>query len=207
MYLEPEEKLNDHNNTIGYKAQTSSIGTQRYTVGVLASTGAYVSVLAYAISAGPHTREASLRGRTIAVVDIIQPKQREQKMVTINAEEMAGRISTAGSIALYGIYFDFNKSDVKPESGQTLEQIARLMKGKPGMKLLVVGHTDNAGGFSSNMDLSQRRAVAVVNALASRYGADKKRLTPVGVSFACPIASNKSEEGRAKNRRVELVEN
>ena len=75
------------------------------------------------------------------------------------------------------------------------------------MKLLVVGHTDIVGAFSSNMDLSQRRAAAVVNALTAQFGIDKNRLTPVGVAFACPVASDRTEEGRAKNRRVELVEN
>jgi outer membrane protein OmpA-like peptidoglycan-associated protein len=74
------------------------------------------------------------------------------------------------------------------------------------MKLLVVGHTDNVGTFAFNTDLSQRRAVAVVNALASRFGVARNRLTPFGVSFAAPVASNRTEEGRAKNRRVELVD-
>ena len=84
--------------------------------------------------------------------------------------------------------------------------MGKLLKDNPALKLLVVGHTDNVGNFPFNMDLSQRRAAAVVAALASR-GAAKDRLTPVGVSFASPIATNKTEEGRAKNRRVELVEN
>jgi outer membrane protein OmpA-like peptidoglycan-associated protein len=75
------------------------------------------------------------------------------------------------------------------------------------MKVLVVGHTDNVGTFVFNTDLSQRRAAAVVNVLASRFGIARERLTPFGVSFAAPVASNRTEEGRAKNRRVELVEN
>lgn len=74
------------------------------------------------------------------------------------------------------------------------------------MKLLVVGHTDNVGTFAFNTDLSQRRAVAVVNALSSRFAVARNRLTPFGVSFAAPVASNRTEEGRAKNRRVELVD-
>jgi len=69
-----------------------------------------------------------------------------------------------------------------------------------------VGHTDNIGTLSSNMDLSQRRAEAVVRALVSSHGVDAKRLHPIGVGPAAPIASNKTEEGRARNRRVELVE-
>jgi outer membrane protein OmpA-like peptidoglycan-associated protein len=118
---------------------------------------------------------------------------------------MASKLSTAGSVALYGIYFDFNKADVKPESEPTLQEIARLLKADSALKLLVVGHTDNVGSFTSNMTLSQRRAEAVATALASGHGVDKNRLTPVGVSFACPVAPNTTDEGRAKNRRVELV--
>jgi OmpA-OmpF porin, OOP family len=71
----------------------------------------------------------------------------------------------------------------------------------------VVGHTDNVGNFDSNTELSKRRAQAVVSKLEANYGIDKKRLTPVGVSYACPVAPNTTEDGRAKNRRVELVGN
>jgi len=77
-------------------------------------------------------------------------------------------ITSSGRIALYGIYFDFNKAEVKAESDATLEQIAKLLKQSSGMKLLVVGHTDNVGAFPFNMDLSQRRAAAVVSALGTR---------------------------------------
>jgi outer membrane protein OmpA-like peptidoglycan-associated protein len=85
--------------------------------------------------------------------------------------------------------------------------MAKLLSNAPTLKLLVVGHTDNVGEFGSNMDLSKRRADAVISALASQHKVDRKRLTPVGVSFASPVAPNSSEEGKAKNRRVELVPN
>jgi len=127
-------------------------------------------------------------------------------MITVQAGEVAKSISNEGRIALYGIYFDFNKADVKGESAPTLDQMTKLLKDNPSLKLLVVGHTDNVGNFPFNMDLSKRRAAAVVASLASR-GVAKERHTSVGVSFASPIASNKTEEARAKNRRVELVEN
>ncbi len=128
-------------------------------------------------------------------------------MVTVDAGAMAQAIESSGRVALYGIYFDFNKADVKPESDATLDEIAKLLKQTPSRKVLVVGHTDNVGTFGFNMDLSQRRAAAVVTALASRYAIGKDRLTPVGVSFASPVAPNNDENGRAKNRRVELVDN
>lgn len=73
------------------------------------------------------------------------------------------------------------------------------------MNLYVVGHTDNVGTLSSNMDLSKRRADAVVNVLVSKYGIDAKRLYAAGVGPLSPVVANKIEKGRAKNRRVELV--
>jgi OOP family OmpA-OmpF porin len=205
MYLRPNEQIKDPLFSNGRCAQATYISGQRYTAGVLSATGSHVSVLSYTVKASSSCR--AFNGRTVAVVDIVEPKQREQKMVTVKAEEMAQKISTTGSIALYGIYFDFNKADIKPESQPTLEQIAKLLHDDPELKLLVVGHTDNVGSFPFNMDLSQRRANAVVNALATQYDIDRNRLTAAGVSFACPVASNKSDEGRAQNRRVELVEN
>ena len=208
MYLYPADRIQDPDGSTGYCAVAEKITDQRYLAAELPAAGAHASVLTYTLVApAAHHSCHALNGRTIAVVDIVEAKAREQKMVTVQAGEMAKAIAATGSVALYGIYFDFNKADVKPESDPTLEQIARLMKDSPSLKLLVVGHTDNVGSFASNQDLSQRRAAAVVAALTSRLGVGKERLTPVGVSFASPAASNKTEEGRAKNRRVELVEN
>jgi OOP family OmpA-OmpF porin len=126
--------------------------------------------------------------------------------VTADAKSMARDIGATGKVAIYGIYFDFNKAEVKPESNPVLKEIASLLKQNPKMNLYVVGHTDNVGALNTNMDLSQRRADAVVQALVSKYGADAKRLKAQGVGPLCPVTSNKTEEGRAKNRRVELVE-
>ena len=204
MYLFPEDRMTDPAFSNGACATTSRITDQRYLVAELPARGAHVSVLTYTLKDDSYCK--AFNGRTIAIIDIVEAKAREQKMVMVNAEEMANQISATGSVTLYGIYFDFNQTDVKPESDPALEQIAKLLKDNPTLKLLVVGHTDNVGSFSFNMDLSQRRAAAVVNALAARFGISKDRLTPVGTSFASPVASNKTEDGRAKNRRVELVE-
>ena len=207
MYLYPGERLTEPRWTNGWCAVTANINSQRYTAAEIPDSGAHVSVLTYTIDE-PQKADAcnAFNGRTVAVVDLVEAKAREQKMVTVQAGEMAKAISNEGRIALYGIYFDFNKADVKSESAPTLDQMTKLLKDNPSLKLLVVGHTDNVGNFPFNMDLSQRRAAAVVAALNSR-GVAKERLTSVGVSFASPIATNKTEEGRAKNRRVELVEN
>jgi outer membrane protein OmpA-like peptidoglycan-associated protein len=208
MYLYPEERISEQFGSNGYCAMTEAITDQRYFAAELPSAAAHVSVLAYTIvSPNEHDSCRGFNGRTVAVVDIVEAKAREQKMVTVNASEMANAIAGTGKVALYGIYFDFNKTDIKPESDATLGEIGKLLKGSPAMKVLVVGHTDNVGTFAFNTDLSQRRAAAVVNALATRFAIPRDRLTPFGVSFGAPVASNRTEEGRAKNRRVELVEN
>ncbi|HAO34401.1 MAG TPA: DUF4892 domain-containing protein [Candidatus Competibacter sp.] len=203
MFLYPEERITDPYNSNGYCAITGDIANQRFTVAELPAQNAYVAVHTYTLRDDLYCK--AFNDRTIAVVEILQTKAREQKMVVVKAEEMAQAIAQRGSVALYGIYFDFNKTDLKPESDPTLEQIGRLLTADPALKVLVVGHTDNVGTFPFNQDLSQRRAEAVSAALVARYGIAKARLTPVGVSFAAPVSSNTTEEGRAKNRRVELV--
>ena len=136
---------------------------------------------------------------------VIETKPMETGMVTVNAAALASDISRTGHASVYGIYFDTGKADVKPESDPTLKEIATLLQQDPSLKLFVVGHTDNVGSLASNMDLSKRRADAVTKALTTRYGAAAARLSAQGDGPTAPVASNDSEEGRAKNRRVELV--
>lgn len=205
MYLWPESRIKDKAFTNGHCAQTLRITDQRYADFELPSNKAFVSVLAYGGKDGTYCK--AFTNRTIVVVDVVEMKAMEQKMVTVKAEEMVQAINTQGRVALYGLYFDTAKADVKPESRDTLEQMARLLKNASKLRLLVVGHTDNVGEFSNNMDLSRRRAESVISALVNQYKVDRKRLTPVGVSFASPVASNDTEDGKAKNRRVELVPN
>lgn len=103
------------------------------------------------------------------------------------------------------IYFDTGKAEVKPESDAALEEIAKLLQQNPQLKLYVVGHTDNAGTWASNMDLSRRRANAVTQVLSTKHGVEAARLSPQGDGPTAPVASNDTEEGRANYRRVELV--
>jgi outer membrane protein OmpA-like peptidoglycan-associated protein len=126
-------------------------------------------------------------------------------MVTIDAAAMAKDISSTGHVALYGIYFDTDKAEIKPESQPALQEISKLLKQDPSLKLYIVGHTDNVGGFDYNLGLSERRAAAVVTALTAKHGIAAARLRPAGVGMLSPVAPNDSEQGRAKNRRVELV--
>ena len=105
----------------------------------------------------------------------------------------------------YGIYFDFNKDTIKPESEPVLKEIVQAMTDNPDWKLTVEGNTDNIGGDSYNLDLSRRRAAAVKQTLVSRYHIAADRLTTDGFGSSHPIETNDTLEGRARNRRVELT--
>lgn len=161
----------------------------------------------------PDSSEANPWKKKIAVpeeavliqVDYVDTRPMEEKMVFVSAAEMQKSITTSGKVALYGIHFDFNKADIKPESAPTLTEMASLLKAEPALKVLVVGHTDNVGTFEFNEDLSKRRARAVVAELVERHGIEAARLTPLGASFMAPVTTNSTEAGRALNRRVELV--
>jgi outer membrane protein OmpA-like peptidoglycan-associated protein len=105
----------------------------------------------------------------------------------------------------YGIYFDFAKATLKPESEPVLKEIAQALKDNPDWKLTVEGHTDNIGGDAYNLDLSKRRALAVKEALVAQYNIAPDRLANDGFGASRPVESNDTLEGRARNRRVELV--
>jgi outer membrane protein OmpA-like peptidoglycan-associated protein len=135
----------------------------------------------------------------------IVEKQAMTQEIVANAEAFANDIQATGHAAVYGIYFDTGKSEIKPESDQALAEIAKFLKKEPGLKLNVVGHTDSTGVMDVNMKLSQARAEAVVQVLLNKYGIAAGRLKGYGVGPLAPVASNDSEQGKAKNRRVELV--
>jgi outer membrane protein OmpA-like peptidoglycan-associated protein len=141
-------------------------------------------------------------------VFFIEPKamQTGQVQITATAAALAGDISRQGHAAVYGIYFDTGKAEVKPDSDAALKVMADLLKQNSALKLYVVGHTDNAGALAMNMDLSRRRAAAIVKELTEKYGIVASRLQADGAGPLTPVASNRDEAGRAKNRRVELVE-
>lgn len=140
-----------------------------------------------------------------AALDIVDVAAMKQNMVLVSASEMSKSMVATGRVALYGILFDTGKADIKPESRPALEEIAKLLKDEPSLKLRVVGHTDNQGGLDSNIALSKRRAESVNATLAAQFGIASQRLSAFGVADLAPVASNATEDGRAKNRRVELV--
>jgi outer membrane protein OmpA-like peptidoglycan-associated protein len=144
-------------------------------------------------------------GGKVYDLNILEEQQMKQDVVA-DAASMARDIASSGKVALYGIYFDTGKTDIKPESEPAIKEIANLLQQNAALKLYVVGHTDNVGSLDSNMDLSRRRAESVISYLVANYKADAGRLKGYGVGPLAPVASNKTDEGKAKNRRVELVE-
>jgi OmpA-OmpF porin, OOP family len=136
---------------------------------------------------------------------IMEREQMEQK-VTVNPDALFGDIATSGHAAVYGIYFDHDSANIKQESKPSLKAITDMLKANKSLKLYVVGHTDMTGGFEYNVGLSLKRANAVVKALVNEYGIAAERLAGKGAGPLCPIGSNKNENGRKLNRRVELVE-
>jgi len=118
---------------------------------------------------------------------------------------MARSLADTGKIALYGIHFDTDKDTLRPDSKPTLDEIGRLMSTDPQTRLRIVGHTDNQGASDYNLDLSRRRAAAGLRALTDQYHIAPARLDSFGCGLYAPVASNATDDGRAKNRRVELV--
>jgi len=143
-------------------------------------------------------------GGTYYDVFSIQKTEMAQEVVA-DAALLGKGIAATGHVAVYGIYFDTGKADIKPESETTLVELAKLLKQESTLKVHVVGHTDNQGAVPMNMTLSQKRAEAVVKALVAR-GIEASRLNSHGAGPFMPVASNRGEEGRKLNRRVELVE-
>ncbi len=136
---------------------------------------------------------------------IVQRTALEQEVVA-DPEAMAKDIEASGHVAVYGIYFDFDSYAVKPESKPTLEAISELLRIRPDLNVYIVGHTDMTGTLAYNMDLSSKRAQAVVDVLVRDYGIASARLQAQGIGPLCPVSTNRTEEGRKLNRRVELVE-
>jgi OOP family OmpA-OmpF porin len=131
-------------------------------------------------------------------------KQLMKQEVTASAEALRNGLKENGHVEVPGIFFDFGKADLKPESEPALKELATLLQANAGMKVWVVGHTDNVGSVESNLTLSSSRAASVIKAAVQR-GIAASRLAPFGAGPYAPVASSATEEGRARNRRVELV--
>jgi outer membrane protein OmpA-like peptidoglycan-associated protein len=141
------------------------------------------------------------------LVETVQPAamQTGQVSMDLSADSMAKSIGTDGRVALYGLQFDTDKAELRNDSKPSLIQIAKLLSQNPKLNVFVVGHSDNQGSYAHNLELSQKRSEAIVLALTTEFKIAPGRLMAKGVASVSPIASNDSEAGRAKNRRVELV--
>ena len=176
---------------------------QQYYAASNPKTGRVVSVYAAFETFDLHPET---EGKVLVLLDVIEAAPLQRRMEIVTADQMASALGAEGRISLYGILFEHDQDRLTPESDPTLAQIAALTQSNPGLALFVVGHTDMTGGFEYNMDLSRRRAAAVVAALTQRYGVSAARLQPAGVGPLSPVADNATDEGRMLNRRVELVQ-
>jgi outer membrane protein OmpA-like peptidoglycan-associated protein len=125
--------------------------------------------------------------------------------VILKADDIRNLIKEEGKAVFYGFYFDVDKSVLKPGGEETLKEVAAFLKANTALIFFVVGHTDNTGSQDYNVQLSRSRALAIVNELVMKYGVRESQLEAHGVGCLAPVSTNKTEEGRAKNRRVELV--
>jgi OOP family OmpA-OmpF porin len=140
-------------------------------------------------------------GYTLVIVE----RQSMVQEVVASAALFESGLKAAGHVEVPGIYFDTGKAALKPESAAAVGEVARLLKADPAMKVFIVGHTDSVAALDLNLKLSQARAEAVVQSLVAEHGIAAARLIGRGVGPLAPVASNDTEEGRARNRRVELV--
>ena len=145
--------------------------------------------------------------RTLVYEEVVEmaPMQSGQVQI-LDASALQKGLATNGKVAVYGIYFDTDQAQIKSQSKAQLDAMAKLLGANPSLKVFIVGHTDNQGQLAHNLELSQKRAEAVVQALTSTYHVAPARLTAKGIASLSPVASNTDDAGRAQNRRVELVQ-
>ncbi|HNP62583.1 MAG TPA: OmpA family protein [Woeseiaceae bacterium] len=144
-------------------------------------------------------------GQTFTDIHVVEVKKMDEGMVSLDAAALGQVIDVKGYVIVEGIYFDTDKATLKSTSASALTEIAKLLSDRPDLKVWVVGHTDSQGTFAHNKMLSENRAQAVVNELATNYGVSRGRMEGHGVGPLAPQASNRDDGGRAKNRRVVLV--
>ncbi len=144
------------------------------------------------------------RGGFKMLLDILETEDVGDGLVTVSTD--FDDIEKSGKAVLGGLYFDTGKATLLDSSNDSLTDISAYLNERPTQTFLVVGHTDTVGSYESNLDLSKKRADAVIAALVERFTVRADQLIGVGASYAAPVASNRAENGRSLNRRVELVE-
>lgn len=164
----------------------------------------YIALYAIEFEDGYVPEFEAVKGQVYVRLDSLQVCELKNQIVLVTASDINKALDTSGKVLLYGIHFDFNKALIKPDSRPSLDEIGKFLKDQPNEKLSVVGYTDSIGGADFNLKLSKDRADAVVADLVSTYGVSQDRLKASGEGLQSPVASNDNEDGRAKNRRVEL---
>lgn len=174
--------------------------TSEYLAAQVPASGKDVYVI---VAVGRGSRGPGEQARTFFELVTLETEPMELGMVSVEA--ISSGLAEQGRIAVYDILFETGASEVRAESAPALTVIADFLNAHGDQKVLVVGHTDSVGSFEMNIALSKARAEAVVEKLVTEYGVGRDRLKPYGVGPAAPISSNATAEGRALNRRVEIV--
>jgi len=141
----------------------------------------------------------------IVHLEVLEEEAFEADLVFIDAAAMSTEIAERGSVALYGIQFEFDSDALQSNSSETIAEVAKALQADPELGIYVVGHTDGEGSHQYNQALSENRAKSVVKELVNGYGIAADRLAAIGVGQVAPVASNDTEEGRELNRRVAIV--
>jgi len=145
-------------------------------------------------------------GKSVIIYDVnvIEIAKMEQ-VIEIDEAAMKKQLDSAGKVVLHGINFDTGKATIKPDSKPLLDEIGKLLNDNKDLKLSIEGHTDNVGDKAMNQKLSEQRAAAVKSDIVSNSKVDANRLVTKGFGDTKPLADNGTDEGKAQNRRVELV--
>jgi OmpA-OmpF porin, OOP family len=213
LYEGKQAELGDH---FGSYFESVGPGTQllgyspdeaRYLAAAKDENGVKTYVALYVIEYddGYDRNFEAAKGQVLVRLDVLKAGGLDSRMVVVTAGEIEQRLQTDSKIVLYDIHFDFNSAVIKPESRPAIEQIAAYLDNHPVRALGIIGHTDSIGGPEFNLQLSRARSEAVVSEMINRFGISPARLTAAGAGMQQPIAPNETEEGRAMNRRVELV--
>ena len=172
--------------------------TQRYMVGKITTTDKI-----YYVEIG---MTPTYNGKPVKVcVEVIEQEALQSGLIAINADVIKDKLEKEGKLILDGILFDTGKATLQQSSFSVIAMVGDYLNQNPNERVYIVGHTDDVGSLDANLRLSEDRAAAVVSALMNNYGDFGTRLTPMGVGPTCPVATNETEEGRTKNRRVEIV--
>jgi OmpA-OmpF porin, OOP family len=196
----------DSKSFIGGYSSVAAMGPEgrdpRYLVAKLERPeGAITAVL----TTTSETSSSSAGGKAHFLQVIEEKAVSTGQMTVSNAEELRSKLQNDGKVAVYGVQFATGKSEVLPESKPQLTEMAKYLQGDPNLRVFVIGHTDSQGALEANLTLSQQRAEAVVKALVVEFKIDAKRLIAKGIASFSPVTTNSTDNGRAKNRRVELV--